>query len=551
RADAARCVAGTNRHDRRWSVRANLAHEWTARSEAASPRERGHVRRHAVDSGEFVDAPIEPWNGAEETDSVGGLRGCEQHIDRRALHDFARIHDCDLVPNLGAHSEIVGYENDRGTGGGLQVTHEVEDLRLNGDVERRRGLVGNQELRIAIERKSNHCPLTHAAGKPMRIVVDALLGRWEFHQPQQIDGACTRLFSRQAAVADEGLCNLLADRIGRIERRHRFLEDHRQPIAAHVGHLAIGQAEQIGAIKVNSARHLGRALGQQSHDRQRGDALAAPGFADKAQGLSAPHRQIDAINRMRRPPAIVVKDDLEIFDFEERTSGAHNEPSTARALAISLSTTSRSVTPTRSRRLGRIRMKCTKRSRLTLSRRSSSASGSRWSSTRRSRSGQSWSPQITSAADCFPRLSPPAASPALIAAISRRVNESVAFRSYAAAVSSMTLAPASMLPATEKLSPARCPHQSMQAFPVCAATRFCESITCTCRWSRPASAAVTADTTSGAVAPRSSSRKPSVPKKALTSACVAIAPMRDLTRGTSAPTAKKRLATAIPNWPVP
>src|SRR5262249_33100352 len=44
--------------------------------------------------------------------------------------------------------------------------------------------------------------------------------------------------------------------------------------------------------------------------------------------------------------------------------------------------------------------------------------------------------------------------------------------------------------------------------------------------------------------------KPSVPKKALTSACVAIAPMRDLTRGTSAPTAKKRLATAIPNCPV-
>src|SRR6516162_1244933 len=400
------------------------------------------------------------------------------------------------------------------------------------------------------ECESDHCPLAHAAGKPMRIVVNALLGRWDFHQPQQIDGARTRLLSRQAAVADESLCNLLADRVDWIERRHRFLEDHRQPMAAHVAHLAIGEAEQIGAIKANSARHLGRALGQQSHDRQRGDALAAPGFANKAQGLSAPHRQIDAINRMRRPPAIVVKDDLEIFDFEERTSGAQDEPSAASAFAISPSTASRSVTPTRSRRFGRRRMKCTKRSRLTFSRRASSARGSVWSSTRRSRSGHSWSPQITSAADCFPRLSPPAASPAFIAAISRRGKESAPLRSYAAAVSSMTLAPVSMLPATEKLSPARCPHQSMQAFPVCAAMRFCESITCTCRWSRPRSAAVTADTTSGAVAPCSSSRKPSVPKKALTSACVAIAPMRDLTRGTSAPTAKKRLATAIPNCPV-
>src|SRR5499433_1106106 len=522
-------MAGTNRHDRRWSVPANLAHKWTARSEAASPRERGHVRHHAVDGGELVDAPIEPWNGAEETDRVGVLRGCEQHIDRRALDDLAHIHDCDLVANLGDHPEIVGDENDRGTGGGFQVTHEVEDLRLNGDVERRRGLVGNQQPRIAGECESDHCALAHAAGKPMRIVVNALLGRWDFHQPQQIDGARTRLFSRQAAVTDEGLCNLLADRIDRIERRHRFLEDHRQPIAAQVAHLAIGQAEQIGAVKANSARHLGRALGQQSHDRQRGDALAAPGFADKAQGLSAPHREIDAINRMRRPPAIVVKDDLEIFDFEEGTSGAQDEPSAASAFAISLSTASRSVTPTRSRRLGSKRMKCTKRSRLTFSRRSSSARGSVWSSTRRSRSGHSWSPQITSAADCFPRLSPPAASPARIAAISRRGKASTALRSYAAAVSSMTLAPASMLPATEELSPARCPHQSMQAFPVCAAMRPCESITCTCRCSRPASAAVTADTTSGALAPRSSRRKPSIPKNALTSACVAIAPMRDLT----------------------
>src|SRR5262249_6103293 len=285
------------------------------------------------------------------------------------------------------------------------------------------------------------------------------------------DGARARLFSRQAAVPDEGLSNLLADRIDRIERRHRLLEDHRQPIAAHVAHLAIGQAEQIGAIKANSPRHFGRALGQQSHDRQRGDALAAPGFADEAQGLSAPDRQIDAINRMRRAPAIVVKDDLEIFDFEERTSGAQDKPSAASAFAISLSTASRAVTPTRSRRLGRSRMKCTKRSRLTFSRRSSSARGSVWSSTRRSRSGHSWSPQITSAADCFPRLSPPAASPAFMAAISRRGKESVALRSYAAAVSSVTLAPASMLPATQKSSPARCPHQSMQAFPAFSALR--------------------------------------------------------------------------------
>jgi hypothetical protein len=40
-------------------------------------------------------------------------------------------------------------------------------------------------------------------------------------------------------VADQALGNLFANRIGGIERRHRFLEDHGQPIAAQIAHLAI------------------------------------------------------------------------------------------------------------------------------------------------------------------------------------------------------------------------------------------------------------------------------------------------------------------------
>jgi len=121
---------------------------------------------------------------------------------------------------------------------------------------------------------------------------------------------------------------------------------------------------------------------------------------------------------------------IEAWPMSESGTGfsvcAHDESSAAMALAISLSIRARSVTPTLSRRLGRNRRKCTKRSRLTFSRRSSSASGSAWSSTRRLRSGHSSSPQITSAADCLPRLSPPAASPARNAAMSRRGKESAA-----------------------------------------------------------------------------------------------------------------------------
>src|SRR5205823_11406247 len=67
---------------------------------------------------------------------------------------------------------------------------------------------------------------------------------------------------------------------------------------------------------------------------------------------------------------------------------------------------------------------------------------------------------------------------------------------------------------------------------------------------RPSSAAARVATTSEADFPARNSLRPSVPKKGLTSACVATAPSPDCTCGTSAPTAKNLLATAMPNFPL-
>ena len=59
----------------------------------------------------------------------------------------------------------------------LQLAHQIEDLRLDGDVERGGRLVGDQELGIAGERHRDHHALAHAAGELVRIVVEALLRR--------------------------------------------------------------------------------------------------------------------------------------------------------------------------------------------------------------------------------------------------------------------------------------------------------------------------------------------------------------------------------------
>ena len=55
----------------------------------------------------------------------------------------------DALRGLGDDAHIVGDEHEAHAGVALQLEQEVEDLRLNGDVERGGRLVGNEEAGIA------------------------------------------------------------------------------------------------------------------------------------------------------------------------------------------------------------------------------------------------------------------------------------------------------------------------------------------------------------------------------------------------------------------
>ncbi len=74
-------------------------------------------------------------------------------------------------------AEIVRDEDDRHPQLALQLLEQLEDLRLNRHVERRRRLVGDQHGRLARQRHRDHHALAHAARHLMRILVDALRGR--------------------------------------------------------------------------------------------------------------------------------------------------------------------------------------------------------------------------------------------------------------------------------------------------------------------------------------------------------------------------------------
>ena len=166
------------------------------------------------------------------------MRGrMDDRLDRADLDDPAGVHHGDAVAGLGDHAHVVGDQHDRRAVLLAQALEQRNDLRLDRDVERRRRLVGDDQLRLAGEREGDHDALAHAARELVRVLVEALLGRRNAGLLQQPDRAPARLGGADRQVRLDRLDQLPADRVERIERGQRILEDGADRAAAHLAHL--------------------------------------------------------------------------------------------------------------------------------------------------------------------------------------------------------------------------------------------------------------------------------------------------------------------------
>ena len=103
------------------------------------------------------------------------------------LDHAAQVHDDDVVGHLRDHAEVVRDEHDRHPPFLLDLAQQVEDLRLRGDVERRRGLVGDEQARVAGQRDRDHRALAEAAAQFERVLVDAPLRLRDADAAQRFD----------------------------------------------------------------------------------------------------------------------------------------------------------------------------------------------------------------------------------------------------------------------------------------------------------------------------------------------------------------------------
>ena len=145
-----------------------------ARVEVAARRAVDQARRRARDRHELLLArAVERRDRLQQAPRVGVLGAGEQQLGRGRLDDPPGVHHRDVVGHLGDHAEVVGDDHDRHPELALQAFEQREDLRLHGHVERRRRLVGDQQLRLVGERHRDHRALAHAAGELVRVLVDA------------------------------------------------------------------------------------------------------------------------------------------------------------------------------------------------------------------------------------------------------------------------------------------------------------------------------------------------------------------------------------------
>src|SRR5690554_2187960 len=98
----------------------------------------------------------------------------EDGSGRCTLDNLAHVHHAYVVAHSADYSEIVSDHDDSHLELLLQLDHEIEDLGLDGHVERGGRLIGYQQARVARQRHRDHRTLAHSSAQLVWVLLDPL-----------------------------------------------------------------------------------------------------------------------------------------------------------------------------------------------------------------------------------------------------------------------------------------------------------------------------------------------------------------------------------------
>ena len=180
----------------------------------------------------------------------------------------------------------MGHDQQRESHVALELTEQVEDLRLGRDIERGGRLIRNEQARLVHERNRDGDALAHTARKLMRIGGEALC--------RGGDADCLERGKRAGAGCSLGdllmrryaLDHLRIDAQHRIERHHRILKDHCDVAAANTAQLLLRCANELHAVKPDGACHNASGRIDEAENGPSRHRLAGAGFAHQAEHLA-------------------------------------------------------------------------------------------------------------------------------------------------------------------------------------------------------------------------------------------------------------------------
>ena len=234
----------------------------------------------------------------------------EDIMDGTFFNDTAGVHDDDVVCHLSDNTQVMGNQHDRRIDLILELTEQVKNLCLNGNIQCGGRFVGDDQSGAAHQCHCDTDSLTHTAGQLMGVhLIDALSVR-NTNQTEHFNGTRLDLFLIPVRIVQfKDLVQLHADTENRVQGGHRFLEDHRDLIAADLLH-DVGRSlrdiiDGIAIVEANLTFNdlTGRTL-DQLHQRKAGDGLAAAGLADDTDGLADRDVEGDAVDRLTVPISV-------------------------------------------------------------------------------------------------------------------------------------------------------------------------------------------------------------------------------------------------------
>ena len=208
------------------------------------------------------------------------------------LHDLAEVHHRHSGRDVLHHREVVRDEQVREPEASLQVLQQVDDLRLDRDIERRYRLVADDEPRLHRDRARDADALALPAGEFVRVAPRVL--RRKADQTQEFRHPLAFPALGQTMQC-KGFGEHVADGHSRVERAVRVLENHLH-LTAQRAHLALREAEQVAPVEPD----LPRSRLDQAQREASGGRLAAARFADQRQSFPGVELEADVVDRANR-----------------------------------------------------------------------------------------------------------------------------------------------------------------------------------------------------------------------------------------------------------